>query len=272
MVQYRTAEFEYREDANGGNGSLSGTGCRVGAIEPGYQTIVHPNSPCFQRDRLKKTVDEGHFLKQHSRTETIGFFNSAQLVGRDFKIELFYYSTDDAQRERTKHSERKQAGKKVALSNGFTVMRYEWFENGESLLAMLKTRKEDLKLWDVEDIRACNDYLAIMYVDQILETSSVISGGNEPAEADEIRTGEVRGFDRAAEGEEYSVLSVCVKAGEKITVDELLSGAREMGILDERTVEEIAAEGEDPEPPKTVDGTARFAAIDELLARKRSRN
>jgi hypothetical protein len=186
----RNYEFEVREvdSEPGANGGISGIGNRVGEIDS-YQTIVYPGSKCFQKDRLDWFIKNGAFLQNHQWSKPpIGMITDAKLVGRDFMFSAEYHSTEEAQDYRTIATERFADGKTVPFSMGFYVSNYEYFEDGPALLDMLKTRKEDLSLWNVDQLKNWNDDVWVMYVDQINEESQVNFAANAPSMADGVRS------------------------------------------------------------------------------------
>lgn len=229
----RTFEVRYREARSTDDGTvedpggLVGPACVLGELDS-YRTIPVPWS--VDDAMMARFVKRGRFLQGHQARELpIGFIRSCGKVGRAIQVETSYFTDEKAQRCRQIAKELVDAGKSVALSIGFEVAQYEYFENGKACIKALRERAVDMSLFNVEQIEAHEQYCWLMYISDIWEVSDVNFASNDPSQATDIRS--------VSDDKFWSdLIKMATERGVKIKEASLVDMARSAGILEERAI------------------------------------
>lgn len=229
----RTFEVRFREARSTDDGTvedpggLVGPACVLGELDS-YWTIPVPWS--VDDAMMARFVKRGRFLQGHqSRELPIGFIKSCKKIGREVEVDSTYLTDEKAQRCRQIAKELVDAGKSVALSIGFDVSNYEYFENGKACIQTLKDRGADLSLFNVEQIEAHEKSCWLMYISDIWEVSDVNFASNDPSQATDIRS--------VSDDKFWSgLIKSATERGVKIEETALVDMARSAGILEVRAI------------------------------------
>lgn len=253
----RTFEVRFREARSADDGTvedpggLVGPACVLGELDS-YWTIPVPWS--VDDAMMARFVKRGRFLQGHqSRELPIGFIASCKKVGRALQVELTYLTDEKAQRCRQIAMELVKAGKSVALSIGFDVSQYEYFENGKACIKALRDRAVDLSLFNVDQIEAHEKSCWLMYIQDIWEVSDVNFASNDPSQATDIRS---------VDDDQFwgDLVKRATERGGKITVDALVERFTAGGVVitQERTEPEAAEPDAAPVPDLPEERTRKL--------------
>jgi HK97 family phage prohead protease len=169
-----------------GPGTIEGYRSVFSEIDEGGDLIVKG----FFADSLTEYLEAGFSAHSHewSFKEAVGFPVDAKEDDHGFWVKSQFHSTDDAQDIRKKAKERKDAGKKVGFSFGYSVTDKSYIE--------AKDYKEQLPLYVKADRLQANlikaqkfDRIRILKKGEVIEDSIVTAPMNKLAMATAIKSG-----------------------------------------------------------------------------------
>lgn len=221
----RQFDFKVRAAGEGepAHGGLDGIFNMIGELDS-YWTVSHPRSKGFTPEGLNRFVKEGKVLSCHRSSEPpVGWVDACNVSEREVQGTIFWHSTPRGQEWRTIAVERHEEDRTVGLSIGFEVSRYMYFETGDDMVKFLSEEGEDMKMFNVEQIKAHRKSCWLMWVDRIYEVSPCNFQANEPSISTGTRAKPVLG----------EILASLAERGFRATESELLECAREAGIIDQ---------------------------------------
>lgn len=180
------AVFKYEGDDD--PGTIEGFAASMGNMDS-WGDVIIPGA--FERSgAIEEFKRSGFVATGHDWSDNVGYPTECKEQGLKLYSKAKFHSDDDAQKVRTRCTERISAGLSVGLSIGFSIAKggYAWFDNGEAMLKFLDESKMDLSGWDVKSIESY-PYMcrAITDVKKLYEWSIVPVPANDKAEATNIK-------------------------------------------------------------------------------------